>query len=155
MRHITQDETLLLREGIVSSLTQNGTLDEIEAGGLTFVFDGKVKSSYVKASTGVELLGMKETYAVTAITVDGLRLSGAYDVTGDEVATDLDPKELLVRRLHSRVLHHPGTQPADSAVQFVHCAVRLDAHVRLSYALAARQRGLAPVSCFRINSHNY
>lgn len=97
MRHITQDETLLLREGIVSSLTQNGTLDEIEAGGLTFVFDGKVKSSYVKASTGVELLGMKETYAVTAITVDGLRLSGAYDVTGDEVATDLDPKELLVR----------------------------------------------------------
>ena len=97
MRHITQNETLLLREGIVSSLTQNGTLDEIEAGGLTFVLDGKVRSRYAKASTGVELLGMKETYNVTAITVENLRISGTYDASGDEVATDLDPKELLVR----------------------------------------------------------
>ncbi len=97
MRHITQDEALLLREGIVSSLTRSGTLEEIGAGGLVFVFSGTVKTSYSTAATGVEHLGMKETYTFTSITVEDLLLSGAYDASGNEVWTDLGPGDLRIR----------------------------------------------------------
>ena len=84
--------SLELREQIIV----NGSADEVEAAGLSFVFSAKVSDEPERKTTGVEFLEDAETYVKSNLLVRRLRLDGVYDADGNEVETDLDPNDLEI-----------------------------------------------------------
>lgn len=83
---LTQTDIDELSGLLADKIDETGRCEEIEHRERIFVFSGKVSQQTQRVLTGVEFLGVKESYIKTKKRLDFLTLEGTYDHSGKEIS---------------------------------------------------------------------
>jgi hypothetical protein len=91
---LTSSEQNLIAHRLAETILRTGAIEEVEALGLTFVFSGTLSQENQTVYTGVEFLGVKESYSETKYQIQNLKAEGVYGQDGNERHIIYDAKEL-------------------------------------------------------------
>ena len=91
---LTDQQYRQLAAIITEKLSFGEDTDDILFGNRFYVFTCKTDKTDRKVYTGVEFLGMRESYIETEITLKSLVLESVYSLNGNELKTDIDCRKL-------------------------------------------------------------
>ena len=88
---LTENDYCIIAEEIASQIKEKGRPEEIFHNGILLSFQGKTSQETTTEYTGVEFLGMKESYLETRFRLDNLQCEGIFNEDGEEIFPSVKP----------------------------------------------------------------
>lgn len=100
VHQLTDTQYNIIAEELARLISERKCTDNILVGNRFFDFDTKIDQDSKAVFSGVEFLGVRESSYETVFTLRGLKLVGAYTLSGNPVKVNVDCERLasIVRK---------------------------------------------------------
>lgn len=91
---LTPSEAETAAQLLADTILRTGRVDDVTVGDLTVCLDGKLSSEERTVYTGVEMLGVRESFVRTDYYLERLTAEGVYDREGERLPVSVDTERI-------------------------------------------------------------